>query len=46
MFIIALGKKDEDIQLIDTKDDTNYYRDKNDTHFVPKRELSQVLLNI
>jgi nitroreductase len=46
MFIIALGKKNEDIQLVTPKDeDTNYYRDENDTHCVPKRPLEEIVLN-
>ena len=46
MFIIALGAKDENIKVVDVKDgDTNYYRDENDTHCVPKRSLEEVLLN-
>ncbi len=46
MFIIALGVKDENIKVVDVQDgDTNYYRDTNDTHCVPKRKLSDVLIN-
>lgn len=46
MFIIALGIKDENINIVDVKDgDTNYYRDTIDTHCVPKRTLEEVLIN-
>jgi nitroreductase len=47
MFIIALGVKNENIEIIDVVDstDTNYYRDKNNTHYVPKRKLSEVLID-
>ena len=44
-FIIAFGKQDEEIKITDIKDDTNYYRDENSTHFVPKRSLKEVLIN-
>ncbi|RLA82312.1 MAG: nitroreductase [Epsilonproteobacteria bacterium] len=44
MFIIALGVKDENIEVVDVQNDTNYYRDNNNTHFVPKRKLSEVLI--
>ena len=42
--IIAIGKSDEDIILVDAKDDTNYYRDEKQNHFVPKRTLEDVLV--
>ena len=46
MFIIAFGKGDENIKLVDPKNgDTNYYRDENDTHCVPKRTLEEIVLN-
>jgi nitroreductase len=44
MLIIALGLKDENIQLVDANDTTNYYRDENNTHCVPKRKLEDILL--
>jgi len=46
MFIIAFGKSAEKIKLVTPKDgDTNYYRDENDTHCVPKRTLEEIILN-
>jgi len=45
MLIIALGVRDEKITLIDAKDDTFYYKDENNNHFVPKRKLSEVLID-
>jgi len=45
MLIIALGVKDENIEVVDVKDSTNYYRDDKSTHFVPKRKLEDVLIN-
>jgi len=46
MFIIALGIKNEEVKIVETKHGkTNYYRDKDDTHCVPKRKLSAVLID-
>jgi len=47
MFIIALGVKDENIEVVDVTNstDTNYYRDTNDNHCVPKRSLDTILIN-
>ena len=42
--IIAIGKSSENIKVVDVKDDTNYYRDKEQNHFVPKRKLEDVLI--
>jgi len=46
MFIIAFGKSGEQIKLEESKnDDTNYYRDENDIHRVPKRPLKEVVVS-
>jgi nitroreductase len=42
--IIAIGKSSENITVVDAKNDTNYYRDKDQNHFVPKRKLEDVLI--
>ncbi len=43
--IIALGKPNEKIVLDDMKDDDfKYWRDENDTHHVPKRALSDIII--
>ena len=42
--IIAIGHSTENITLVDVKNDTNYYRDENENHFVPKRTLKDVLI--
>ena len=44
--IIAIGKPDEKVVLVDTSDDgsTKYYRDENDIHYVPKRKLEDILI--
>ncbi len=45
MFIIALGICNENIKIVDVKEDTNYYRTKDKIHCVPKRKLSEVLID-
>lgn len=43
--IIALGKPNEKIVLEDAvQGDIKYYRDKDRTHFVPKRALEEILI--
>lgn len=41
---IAIGISDETINIVDIKNDTNYYRDEKDHHCVPKRTLETILL--
>lgn len=44
--VIALGKADETVVFEDIKDgNTDYYRDGNDVHHVPKRTLDEVVIN-
>ena len=47
LLIIALGKPDEKIIITKIPEDgnTNYYRDEEDVHYVPKRELEDILLD-
>ena len=46
IFIIALGIADETVKLKDVKNNiTNYYRDKNDNHIVPKRVFKDIVLS-
>lgn len=46
MLVIALGKPVENVVLEDVKDGvTQYYRDEEKTHHVPKRTLEEVVLN-
>ena len=47
LLIVAFGKPAEEIHLVDVQEDgnTNYYRDENDVHYVPKRTLADELLN-
>ena len=42
--LIAIGKPDETVKIVDVIGDTKYYRDSNDTHFVPKRSLEEILI--
>lgn len=46
VLIIALGKPNEKIVLkeIEAGDDTTYYRDEDDVHYVPKRKLSDIII--
>lgn len=44
--IIALGRGNEKIVIEDSKDgNTNYYRDENNCHHVPKRTLDEIIIN-
>ncbi len=44
MLIVALGKPDENIILTRVTDGkTGYYRDKEDNHYVPKRDLKDLI---
>ena len=47
MLILAIGKPDEDIVLVDVPEngEINYYRDDSDVHYVPKRQLEDMLVN-
>ncbi len=44
--VVAIGSPDENIVITDVKDgNTKYYRDENDVHFVPKRQLEDVIIS-
>ena len=44
--VLALGRPCEEIRLCPVKDDDiKYYRDKDQVHFVPKRELGDIVVN-
>lgn len=47
MLVVAIGKPAEEIVLTGVPADgnTNYWRDANDVHYVPKRTLADELLN-
>ena len=46
MLIVAFGKPDEKIVLTEAEEgeSLNYYRDEQDTHYVPKRKLKDIVL--
>lgn len=45
LLIVAIGKPDETIVLTEVENgSTDYYRDENDVHYVPKRSLEDVVL--
>lgn len=46
MLIVAIGKPDEKIVLTEIEDgqSTKYYRDEQDTHYVPKRKLENIVI--
>ncbi|MGB9755706.1 MAG: nitroreductase family protein [Desulfurella sp.] len=45
LYVVAIGKPAETIEIIDVKDDIKYYR-INDIHYVPKRSLSELIYAI
>ncbi len=44
--VLALGKPAEEVMIVDLPDNgcTNYYRDENDVHCVPKRSIEDFIL--
>lgn len=44
--VLAVGKAAEEVRLTEMKegDRTEYYRDENGTHFVPKRRLEDIII--
>ena len=47
LLVLALGKPVETVKMIPVPEDGSikYFRDQDGTHFVPKRDLKEVLLN-
>lgn len=47
VLIVAIGKPDETIVLTQVGEDgnTDYYRDEQDVHYVPKRSLEDLIIN-
>jgi len=44
LLVVAVGKSDETCCITEVKDnDTRYYRDENNVHYVPKRALSDIV---
>lgn len=45
VLLIAIGKPNEKIMLVDAIDeDTTYYRDEDNVHYVPKRKLADIII--
>ena len=44
--VIALGKPDETVMLEDASGSVDYYRDENDVHHVPKRPMSEIVMEV
>lgn len=46
MLVVAFGKPDEKVKIveIDPGDSVTYYRDDEDTHYVPKRKLKDIII--
>ncbi len=44
--VLALGKPVETVKIVDLSDDgcTNYYRDENGVHYVPKRSVDDLIV--
>lgn len=43
--VVALGKPDENIKIVDIDGDTAYYRDQQGNHYVPKRTMDELIIN-
>ncbi len=48
LLVLAIGKPDEQIRLVEIPEsgNSNYYRDEQDVHYVPKRALSDIVLEL
>ena len=42
--VVALGKPDEKVVLVDAEDSIKYYRDGQDIHYVPKLTLADLII--
>ncbi len=48
LLVIAIGKPAEEVVLVplDEEGDIKYWRDENDVHYVPKRDLPEIVLDL
>lgn len=48
LLVLALGKPKEKVEIVDIPDggDIKYWRDENGVHYVPKRRLDDIIINI
>jgi nitroreductase len=48
LLVLALGKPKEEVRLVETDSsgDIRYYRNKAQIHFVPKRSLREIIINL
>jgi len=48
MLVVAFGKPAEEIELVEIEEGENvaYYRDENNRHFVPKRKLEDIIVDL
>ena len=46
--VIAIGKPAEKVELVEIEEgeSTDYYRDENNTHYVPKRKLDDIIIEL
>ena len=42
--VVALGKGEEDIEIVDAAGSVKYYRDEAGRHYVPKRTLDELIV--
>ncbi|RKY38659.1 MAG: nitroreductase [Candidatus Omnitrophota bacterium] len=46
LLVLALGKPKEEVRLVESKGEIRYWRDEKGVHYVPKRGLEEIILNI
>ncbi|OQY01464.1 MAG: nitroreductase [Desulfobacteraceae bacterium 4572_130] len=45
LLVIALGKPVEQVKITKLDKDTKYWRDENNVHYVPKRDLNDIIIS-